>query len=174
MKKSLIAKIKKIKLIALDVDGVLTNSQIILNHNGEETKIFNVQDGFGLVIFKKLGYQTAIISARSAGAVTHRANDLKIDKIYQDAYPKVQAYEQLLKDFSVKENEVCFMGDDLPDLSILERVGLAVAVPNALKEVKEAADYITKKHGGEGAVREVVELILKGQGKWNEVIRFFL
>jgi len=129
-----------------------------------------VQDGFGLVFLQKAGYKTAIISARAAQAVTWRANDLKIDKVYQDAYPKTAAYGRLLQDLQVSDHEVCFIGDDLPDCAILKRVGFAVAVANAVLEVKQMADYVTKNKGGAGAVREVVELILKSNGQWKTVV----
>jgi len=164
-------KIKNIKLIVLDVDGVLTNGKINMDSKGEEIKVFDVQDGYGLVLFKKAGFKTAILSARSAAAVTARAHDLKIDKVYQDAYPKINAYNCLLRDFQLTDEEVCFIGDDLPDLAVLRRVGLAVGVPNAVKEVHEVAHYVTQNAGGAGAVREVVELILKTQGKWEEILQ---
>jgi 3-deoxy-D-manno-octulosonate 8-phosphate phosphatase (KDO 8-P phosphatase) len=119
----------------------------------------------------RLGYKTAIITARSCEAVTARADDLQIHKVYQDAYPKMKAYQKMLRDFKVSDEEVCFIGDDLPDLQVLSRVGFAVTVPNGVKEVKQAADYITHKRGGEGAVREVIELILKRQGKWDRFLK---
>ncbi len=170
MKNDIKQKIKKIKLLALDVDGVLTNGTINLDEKGRELKVFNVQDGFGLVLLKRCGLKTAIISARSCGAVTARAKDLKIDKVYQDAYPKLKAYRELLKELKLKDEQVCFVGDDLPDMCVFKKVGLSVAVANAAKEAKQMADYVTKKNGGAGAVREVVELILKTQGKWKEVL----
>lgn len=157
-------------MLVLDVDGVLTNGKINLDQEGNEIKVFDVQDGFGIALFRNAGYKTAIISARSAGAVNVRAKDLKIDKVYQDAHPKTIAYENLLREFGLKENEVCFMGDDLPDICILKRVGFSVAVNNAANEVKERADYVTERRGGDGAVREAVELILKNHGKWENII----
>ncbi len=160
-------KIKKIKALVLDVDGILTDGKIIIDSHGEEIKYFDVQDGFGLVLFKKAGFKTAIISAREAKAVTMRAKDLKIDKVYQNAIPKIDAYEKLLKDLNVRDEEVCYMGDDLPDIPVLKRAGLAIAVPNAVAETKRVCNYITRKNGGDGAVREVVELILKTQNKWD-------
>lgn len=166
-------KIKKIKLLALDVDGVLTDGRIIFDSSGKEIKIFNVQDGYGLVFFKRYGCKTAIITARASKVVTSRAKDLNIDKVYQNAYPKINAYQKMLKNFKLKDEEVCFMGDDLPDLPIMKRVGFAVSVPNGVREVKRKADYVTKKKGGQGAVREVIELILKMQGKWPDVLRPF-
>ncbi len=172
MKQSLKEKIKKIKLLVLDVDGILTNGQIVIDSKGKEIKYFDVQDGFGLVFFRKMGYKTAILSARSAPAVTARAKDLKINKICQNAAPKLPVYKKLLKEFKFKSNQVCFMADDLPDLKVLKQAGFAVTVPNAVKEVKAVADYVTKNKGGEGAIREVVELILKTQGKWKNVLKF--
>ncbi|MCB9746867.1 MAG: HAD-IIIA family hydrolase [Candidatus Omnitrophica bacterium] len=169
----MIEKIKKIQLLILDVDGVLTNGKIIFNDQGKEIKVFDVQDGFGIVLFRKAGYKVAILSARSAPAVKMRARDLKIDKVCQDAYPKIKAYKKLLKEFKLKDEQVCFMGDDLTDLEVLGRVGFAVAVSNAVVEVKRAADYITKEKGGEGAIREVIELILKTQGRWRKIVQSF-
>ena len=170
MNKNVIERIKKIEVLVLDVDGVLTNGQIILDQKGNETKVFDVQDGFGIVLFKKCGYKTAIISARSAQAVAARAEDLKIDKVYQDAYPKVDALHQLLREFKVRADQVCFIGDDLPDLGVLRNVGFAVAVVNARDEVKRMAHYVTEHQGGQGAVREVIELILKTKGEWEKLL----
>ncbi|HBG60344.1 MAG: hypothetical protein A2Y03_02110 [Omnitrophica WOR_2 bacterium GWF2_38_59] len=163
-------KIKKIKVLAMDVDGVLTNGKIVLDHSGNELKFFDVQDGYGVALIRRAGIKTAIISARSAGAVTSRAADLKIDKVFQDAYPKTEAYNIMLKELNVSSEEVCFVGDDIPDIALLEKVGFAVAVKNAASEVKKVADYVTRKQGGKGAIREVVELILKTQGKWKQLL----
>lgn len=171
MKKEIVERIKKIRVLVLDVDGILTNGTINVDSQGNEFKVFNVQDGFGLVFFGKMGYKTAIISARSAPAVISRAKDLKIDKIYQDAYPKTNAYQKLLKQMNVADSQVCFMGDDLPDICVLRKVGFAVTVPNSVAEVKKEAHYITKRAGGDGAVREVVELILKTQGMWKKTLK---
>ena len=164
------AKIKKIKVLALDVDGVLTDGGIIVDSDGREIKKFNVLDGFGIVVAGKAGLKIAIITARVSAPVDFRAKDLRIHKIYQDAFPKTKAYEEMLKEFSVNDSEVCFVGDDLPDVPLLRRVGFAVSVPNAADDVKKYADYVTQRSGGSGAVREVIELILKTQGKWKKVI----
>lgn len=169
MNSALKAKIKKIKLLVMDVDGVLTDGKIVLDAQGNEIKFFDVQDGFGLVLFRRAGFKTAILSARSSPAVTARAQDLKIDKICQDAYPKADVYERLIRALECTHEETCFIGDDLPDLPVLKRAGLAVAVPNAAGELKKTADYVTVHQGGNGAVREVVELILKTQGKWKKI-----
>lgn len=157
----------------MDVDGVLTKGDINIDHNGNEFKVFNVQDGFGIIQFQRCGYKTAIITARSTPSVGARAGDLKIDKIYQDAHPKMTAYKELLKEFNLKDHEVSFIGDDLPDLAVLKKVGVAVAVSNAIDEVKKYAHYVTRHHGGQGAVREVVELILKINGQWEKLVQSF-
>ena len=156
--------------MVLDVDGVLTDGKIILDSKGREIKVFDVQDGYGLVILRKAGIKTALLSARASEVVQHRARDLKIDKVYQDAFPKIDFYKKLLIDFDVKDEEICFIGDDWPDVEVLKRVGFAVAVPNAVDEAKKVADYVTKNRGGSGAVREVIELILKKQGFWPAII----
>jgi len=171
MRTSLKEKIKKIKLLILDVDGVMTNGDIILDDQGKETKIFNVQDGYGIVLFQRAGYKTAILSARTTGAVEARAKDLKISKVCQDAYPKIKAYKKLLGDLKLKDEQVCFIGDDLPDIEVLRLVGVSITVPNAVNEVKQIVDHVTKREGGVGAVREVIELILKTQGKWSGILK---
>ncbi len=173
MKKNLASKIKKIKCLILDVDGVLTDGKIILDHQGQEIKEFDVQDGFGLVLIKRSGIKTAILSARSAPCVTARAQDLKLDMICQDASPKLSKYEEILKTFNLKDENVCFIGDDLPDLQVLKRVGFSVSVPNGRAEVKKQVDYLTQAGGGRGAVREIVELILKTQGQWDKVLKSY-
>jgi 3-deoxy-D-manno-octulosonate 8-phosphate phosphatase (KDO 8-P phosphatase) len=159
--------LKKIKVVAMDVDGVLTDGRIIMDSNGVETKNFDVQDGFGIVFLKKCGIKTAIISARESGVVAHRAKDLKIDKTYVGVYPKLSAYEDMLKEFKALDEEVCFIGDDVADLGIMRRCGVSVAVANAVFEVKQIADHVTVKRGGRGAVREAIELILQAQGLWS-------
>lgn len=166
-------RIKKIKLLALDVDGVLTDGKIIFDSAGKETKVFDVQDGFAIVIFKRAGFKTAILTARASKVVTLRARDLNIDRTYQDAYPKINAYKKMLRDFRLRDENVCFIGDDWPDWQVLKKVGFAVTVSNAAPEVKQSAHYITKKKGGRGAVREVIELILKTQGKWTKTLSLF-
>jgi len=151
----------------MDVDGVLTDGRIIYDGDGKELKFFDVQDGYGISRARREGFKTAIISARCCTAVKARAKDLKFDKVYLDAYPKISAYERMLKVFDVSDEHVCFIGDDIPDHEILSRAGFAVAVANAVPEIKKIADHVTAHKGGRGAVREVVELILKAQGRWS-------
>ena len=159
--------LSKIKVIAMDVDGVLTDGRIVYDGSGKELKFFDVQDGYGIARARREGLKTAIISARSSRAVRARAKDLKFDKVYLDADPKIAAYEKLLEAFGVGDEEVCFIGDDIPDHAILRRVGFAVAPANAAGEIRKAVDLVTTRSGGRGAVREVIELILKAQGRWS-------
>lgn len=171
MRLSLLDKIKKIKLLVLDVDGVMTNGEIIVDEKGQETKVFNVHDGYATVLFRRAGMKTAVLSARKCGAVTARARDLGFDKVCQNAYPKIGFYKDILKDLKMKDEQACFIGDDLPDIEVLKRVGFSVSVANAASEVKKITDYVTKREGGKGAVREVIELILKAQGKWEKIVK---
>lgn len=164
------SRIKKIRLLALDVDGVLTNGKIIYDSSGNDIKVFDVKDGYGLLVWKKAGFKIAIITAKASRTVQRRASDIKIDKLYLNAYPKINAFEQLLKDFRITSGEVCYIGDDIPDIPILKKVGFAVAVSDASFEVRQIADFVTKKPGGSGAVREVVEVILRAKKIWTKIV----
>ena len=159
---------KKIKLLILDVDGVLTDGRIIYDNFGDEIKCFNVYDGLGMMLLHRSGIKSVIITAKKTRIVERRAKDMHVVKVYSD-YRKLKVYEKVIKRFKVKDEEVCFIGDDLIDLSVLKRVGLSVAPPEAVEEVKNSCHYITKKSGGKGAVRELIEIILKSQGLWDKV-----
>ncbi|MCX5687875.1 MAG: HAD-IIIA family hydrolase [Candidatus Omnitrophica bacterium] len=161
-------KAKKIKLLILDVDGVLTDGRIIYDNFGDEIKCFNVHDGFGMTLLHRAGIKSVIITAKKTRIVERRARDMHVIKVYSD-YRKLKVYEKVVKKFKVKDEEVCFIGDDLIDLPVLKRAGLSVAPPEAVEEVKFFCHYITKKSGGKGAVRELVEIILKSQGLWYNV-----
>jgi len=163
----MIKKLKNIKVCAMDVDGVLTDGRIVYDGLGRELKFFDVRDGCGISRLRKAGLKAAVISARSCRAVKARMDDLKIDAVYLAAYPKLAAYESMLEKFGVIDAEVCYIGDDLPDVPVLKRAGFAVAVANASGDVKKVVHYVTKNKGGRGAVREVIERILKAQGKWK-------
>ena len=163
-------QIKKIKVFVMDVDGVLTDGKLIFDGEARELKSFNVQDGYGIIILKRAGIKTAIITAGNSKVVKVRADYLHIDKLYLGMYPKIDAYEKMLKEFRVDDKNVCFVGDDLTDCQILKRVGFAVSVKNAVREVKKVSHYTTKCGGGDGAIREVIELILKIQNKWQSAI----
>jgi 3-deoxy-D-manno-octulosonate 8-phosphate phosphatase (KDO 8-P phosphatase) len=163
------AKLMRVKLLLCDVDGVLTNGEVWIGE-GMELKRFNIQDGLGLVTLRREGIKVGWISSRASSATTQRAEELKIDFLVQRRGSKVEAVEQLLAEANLSWNSVCFVGDDIVDIGPLKRAGVAVAVANAVEETKAVADYITKAHGGYGAIREIVELILKAQGKWARVI----
>ena len=155
----------------MDVDGVLTDGRIVYANSGDELKFFDVTDGMGLALFTRAGLKTAIITAKKSKIVTKRSKDLHIDKVYQNAFKKSEAYEKALNHFGIQGEEVCFIGDDVIDIPVLKKAGLAIAVASAVDEVKKEADYITKKPGGRGAVREIIELILKKQGKWPKIMK---
>jgi 3-deoxy-D-manno-octulosonate 8-phosphate phosphatase (KDO 8-P phosphatase) len=159
--------LKKIKVIAMDVDGVMTDGRIIYDGNGKELKFFDVKDGYGIARARHEGFKIVVISARSSAAVKARTKDLKFDQVYLDAHPKISAYEQMLKTLNVSDDAVCFIGDDIPDHAILLRVGFAAVPANAVPEIRKVADYVAKCSGGRGAVREIVEMILKAQGRWG-------
>ncbi len=166
-------KAKKIKLFISDVDGVLTEGRIVYDNYGDELKFFNVQDGFGMVLLRKAGIKTAIITAKKTKAVERRARDMRINALYSE-HKKLKAYGKLLKKFRLKDDEVCFIGDDILDLPIIKKVGLAVAPPNAVDDIRNRVHYVTGKEGGKGAVREVIEIILKSQGIWDKTVNSYL
>ena len=169
MSADLQARIQRIKLVIVDNDGVLTDGRIVLGDYGDELKFFDVQDGFGLVLLRRAGLSTVIISGKKSRINHRRAKELMVNKIIQNAFDKLKAFEKIIKQFKVSPEEVCYIGDDLIDLPVMKRVGLAVAVPNAVQEVRQAAHYQTQKFGGRGAVREAVDMILKGRGLWQKV-----
>lgn len=164
------SRAEKIKLFILDVDGVLTDGRIIYGDAGDELKCFNVQDGLGIYLLSKIGIPTVIITAKKSPVVKRRAKDSHIAKVYQNARDKWKVYQKVKKKFHVTDEEVCFIGDDLLDLPILVKSGLSVSVPNGVDEVRARTHYITQRRGGEGAVREVVDLILKSQNQYEALI----
>lgn len=165
---------QKIKLLILDIDGVMTDGRIVYGNYGDELKFFDVQDGFGVLLARSAGMKVAIITAKGSKVVKMRAKELNIDALYQNATNKLKALQKLLKKTKVAEEEACFIGDDLVDVPVLKKVGLAVAVPNAVNEVKSCAHMITAKTGGRGAVREVCDFLIKSQGKWEEATSKYL
>lgn len=164
--------IKNIKLVIVDVDGVLTDGAIYVDSQGREIKAFSVLDGAGISYLHRAGIKTAIISGRSCDAVIYRARELGIDSddVYQGAKDKIDAYRKIIGKYALRDEEVCFIGDDLIDLPLLLRVGFPVAVANASPGVKCASAYVTQAKGGWGAVREVAEKILKFQDKWHSIM----
>ena len=160
----------KIRLLILDVDGVLTDGRIIYDEFGDELKHFDVLDGAGLALWRQEGLKTALITGRTSKLVARRAKELRIDCLIQRASDKRRAYEAVLKRLRVAPEQACAMGDDLMELPILRRAGLAVAPANAVSEVKAACHYVTQRAGGRGAVREVIELILTAQDRWGAIV----
>lgn len=170
--KSKINKIaKRIRLLLLDVDGVLTDGRIVYDSRARDSKFFDVHDGLGVYLLSKVGIKTVLITAKGSATIKPRARDMRVAEVFSDVSPKSAILGMLLKKYKVAKEEVCFVGDDLVDLGLMKLVGLRVAVVNACAEIKNAASYITVKHGGRGAVREVAELILKSQGKWKGLVR---
>ncbi len=169
MEESLLEKAKKIKLLLLDVDGVLTDGRIVYDSGGRDLKFFDVHDGLGVYLLKKAGIPTVLITARGSKAIKPRARDMRVEAIFSDISPKSAVIDKILKRFKVSLDEICFVGDDLVDLCLMKKVGFAIAVFNACPEIKTLAHYITLREGGRGAIREVVEIILKAKGKWQEV-----
>lgn len=165
---------KKVKMLILDIDGVMTDGRIIYDSHGNELKCFNVLDGMGLALLGYSKIKVALITAKASRAVLRRARDIGAVEIKQNSIDKLTSFRQILKKHKLKPEEVCFMGDDLLDLPVLKRAGLGVTVPGACSEVKRAARYITKREGGKGAVREVIEIILRAQGKWYNLIKGYL
>lgn len=155
---------KKIKLLAFDVDGVMTDGSVTYDENGVEYKTFNVKDGHGLIRVQKSGFITSVITARNNGTVEHRAKNLNITEIYQGQKYKLPALEEIMKKYNLSFENVSYMGDDLPDLCILEKVGLACCPNDAVKEVKDVCNFKSSFDGGRGAVRELCDFILDAQG----------
>lgn len=171
MEEFILEKAKKIKLLLLDVDAVLTDGRIVYDSKGRDSKFFDVHDGLGVYLLKKAGIPTALITARGSKAIRPRARDMQVDRVFANISPKSKIIDSITKKFRVSLDEVCFVGDDLVDLCLMKRVGFAIAVFNACQEVKSLAHYITFKEGGRGAIREIAEIILKAQGKWQEVLK---
>ncbi len=168
-KKELKARASNISLLLMDVDGVLTKGDVIIHDDGTETKIFNVQDGHGIRLAHRAGLRTGIITGRKSKAVEYRGRDLGIEILYQQSHDKLKDFLEITSTLGIADEQIAFIGDDVTDMPVMRRVGLAVAVANARKEVKAIAHFVTKCSGGSGAVRELIELILKATGKWNLV-----
>lgn len=163
-----------IELLVLDVDGVLTDGRVMIHSDGGESKAFNILDGHGIRMWQRAGLQVALLSGRTSGATTRRAQELEIRHVIQDCHFKLPALKQLLADLKLAAKQTAYVGDDLMDLPILRYVGFGAAVANAVDEVKEYADYVTVRRGGEGAVREVIEHILKGSERWAGLMERYL
>ena len=165
--------IRQIRLLILDVDGVMTDGSVIIDDLGNETKHFDVKDGHGIKLLMRYGIEVVFLTGRTSQVVEHRAGDLGVTEYYQGAINKVETLQAILEKKGIPERCVAYVGDDLIDIPVLKRVGFSVAVADACKEARETASYVTKNKGGKGAVREVCEIILKAQGKWGAVAEWY-
>ncbi len=170
MSLTLSERCRGIELLVLDVDGVLTDGAIVYADDDVEVKRFHVRDGSGLKLWQLAGKQAAVITGRTSRVVDIRAAEVGIGYVFQGAADKVPGFEQLLRATGLRPEQAAYVGDDVPDLPLLRRAGLAVAVADACADVVAAAHYVTKRAGGQGAVREVVELVLRCQGHWQRLL----
>jgi len=161
---------RQVRLALFDVDGVMTDGTLFVSGRGESFKRFNILDGLGLKLLKSSGVATGILTGRSSAAVRTRANELDIDHLIQGANDKLRAYVDLRQQLGLDDEHICYMGDDLPDLPVLRRCGLALSPPDAVEEVRSEVHFVTHTRGGKGAVREACELIMQAQGTWTSHI----
>ena len=166
-------KLKYIQLLLLDVDGVLTDGSILFHDDGSESKIFNVKDGLGLKLIMKTGVKVGIVTGRKSQALHHRCSDLGIRYIFEGVRDKAKMLEKIIELTEVAADRTAYIGDDLPDLSLMRRVGLSIAVADAHELVRRKADWTTSAAGGGGAVREVCETMLKARGLWDKITAQF-
>lgn len=169
-----LAKARPIKILLLDVDGVLTDGSLIYSHEGQESKAFNTQDGFGLRLLQEAGLEIGVITARSSEAVARRCANLKVRYMYQGAGNKLEAYKEILRQSGCKPFEIAYMGDDWLDLVLLTRAGFSAAPANGVREAQDAAHYTTERSGGHGAVREICDLILEAKGRYRELLQSYM
>ena len=165
------AKASRVRLLLFDVDGVLTTGEVIMHTDGSESKGFHIRDGAAIVWAQRAGLMVGLLSARSSGATAHRAAQLAVRIVEQGVKSKIVAYEQIIRDAKVDDRDVAYMGDDLLDLQVLARVGLSAAPADAAPEVRDRVDWVSTVAGGRGAVRELVEMVLRAQQRWDDVLR---
>ncbi len=165
---------RKIRLLILDVDGVLTDGGIILDNEGNELKSFHVRDGHGIKLLVRSGVEVAIITGRYSRVVERRAQELGVSEVHQGCIDKVAVYERIKEKRSLRDEEIAYIGDDVVDIPILKRVGLPMAVADASPDAKAFAAFVTERRGGRGAVREVTDLILKAKGLWERIINDYI
>jgi YrbI family 3-deoxy-D-manno-octulosonate 8-phosphate phosphatase len=165
---------RRLELILSDVDGVLTDGGIWYDNQGVELKAFHIRDGLGIKLWQRAGFKFGLLTARTSHIVKLRAQELGIDLVRQGFENKLPAAQDILRDLNLAPEQVCYIGDDLTDLPVIRHVGLGVAVADAVSEVRSAAAYITKLPGGHGAVRELIELVLKGKSRWEDAIQRYV
>jgi YrbI family 3-deoxy-D-manno-octulosonate 8-phosphate phosphatase len=168
---SLAEACRRIELILSDVDGVMTDGRIRLADDGRQLMVFHIRDGMGIRLWREAGGRFGILTARNLEAVRRRAADLSLDVVRQGIDDKLPAVDEIAAELNVTREQICYVGDDLLDWKCIEAVGLGIAVADAVEEVRRAARYTTSVRGGDGAIREVVELILKNTGRWDDVLR---
>lgn len=166
-------RLRKIRLLLLDVDGVMTDGRIVYDERGGEIKAFDVKDGHGIKMLQRAGVRVGIITGRQSPVVEVRARELGIDILFQGVNDKLVPYGQLLQSLGLRDDEVAYVGDDIVDLPVLRRVGFAATVADGLTDLHPLVHYVTTRPGGRGAVREVCDLLLKGSGRWEEVTRSY-
>ena len=168
---AMLQKVKVIQLLLLDVDGVLTDGSIIYSDKHSETKAFNVKDGLGVKLVMRAGIGVGLVTGRKSAALNRRCRDLGINYVYDGVPQKALLLEKIASDTGVEPDSTAFMGDDLPDLPLMQRVGLSIAVADAHESVRKYADWVTSASGGHGAVREVCDALLKAQGQWDKILK---
>lgn len=167
------ARCQSIRLLLSDVDGVMTDGDVVFDNQGIETKAFNIRDGLGIRLWQQAGHRFGIVTGRSSGIVQRRAVELDIELLRQGISDKLPVVREIVESLSLEPEQVAYIGDDLPDLPAVNHVGLGIAVADACEELREAADFVTPSAGGRGAVREAIEMILKHQGRWTEILKTF-
>jgi 3-deoxy-D-manno-octulosonate 8-phosphate phosphatase (KDO 8-P phosphatase) len=168
------AKASRVRLLLFDVDGVLTDGVVLMHADGSESKGFHIRDGAAIVWAQRAGLMVGLLSARTSGATAHRAAQLAIRTVFQGVTSKLTAYEQIIRDAGVTDEAVAYMGDDLLDIPVLQRVGLSAAPGDAAAEVRDRVDWISSSAGGRGAVRELIELVLRAQQRWEDIVQQYV
>jgi len=163
-------RMQSVEMILSDVDGVMTGGGITYNNQGVELKTFHVRDGMGIKLWQRTGHRFGVITARSSHIVKMRMDELGIEIVRQGSTNKMEAAQEIMQEFSLSPEQVCYIGDDLTDLALLQNVGLAASVADGADEVRKAAQLVTRSPGGAGAIRELIETILKSQNRWQELI----
>jgi len=166
--------LSEIKMLVLDVDGVLTDGRVVVDEQGGESKFFSALDGHGIRMWRRAGLKVAFLSGRKSGPTKQQAKELGVDFCLEDCHDKLESFQQLLGLCGLSAEQIAYVGDDLPDLPVIRSAGFGVAVAGAADEVKQAADYVTAREGGRGAVREVIEYILKKTGKWEQLLERYM
>ncbi|MEM9411243.1 MAG: HAD hydrolase family protein [Planctomycetota bacterium] len=166
-------RMQSIRLILSDVDGVLTNGAIIYDNQGIETKAFHVRDGLGIKLWQKAGHQFGVLTARTSHLVKLRMSEVGVELIRQGLEDKLSTATQIAEQHNLEMSEICFIGDDLADMRVMQAVGLAASVSDGAEDVKKVAHFVTKCAGGQGAIRELIETILKSQKRWEEMLNIY-